>query len=112
VEGNALFVFVNCIYLTSVLAFSISHPWRKEFFTNVPFVVVTVLALVFNVLVCMVEQVDWSEFNLIHLVTTNVRLYLLIASIGFSVVIYVTQKCILEPLANRIIRKYPKIKWI
>lgn len=29
VEGNAVFIFVNNIYLVSVLAFNISSPWRK-----------------------------------------------------------------------------------
>lgn len=74
--------------------------------------VVTLLALVYNILCCMVPALDWSLFKLGHLISNDVRLYLLIASLGFAVFIYITQKCIFEPLTYRIIRKYPKIKWI
>lgn len=112
VQGNTIFVFVNNIYLVSVLAFSISHPWRKQFYTNIPFVIVTLLALIYNILCCMVPALDWSLFNLKHFKNNDIRLYLLIASLGFAFFIYITQKCIFEPLTYRIIRKYPKIKWI
>ena len=50
VEGSIIFVFANNIYLFSVLAFNISRPWRREFWTNIPLVVISILVLVFNVL--------------------------------------------------------------
>lgn len=98
--------------LTSVLAFSISYPWRKEFFTNIPFLIVVVLAFAANCVICMVPGADWSEFKLDHLPTTNVRLYLLITSLGFSVFIYLLQKLVLEPISYKIVKKYHKIPWI
>lgn len=60
VEGNAIFIFVNNIYLFSVLAFNISSPWRKEFWTNVPLVIVAVLALAYNVVSTVVPAAAWS----------------------------------------------------
>ena len=112
VEANATFVFINNMYIISVLAFSISHPWRKQFWTNIPFLIVTAIAITANILICMVPEIDWSEFLIVHLQTTNVRFYLLIASLGYSILIYVLQKFVFEPVTYRLIKKYQHISWI
>lgn len=44
-ENNILFLYVNFIYIFTLLAFSISKPWRKEFYSNVPFTILLVLVL-------------------------------------------------------------------
>lgn len=54
VEGNSIFLFVNNMYLFSVLAFNISRPWRKEVFTNLPLVIVACLAITYNTLIAVV----------------------------------------------------------
>lgn len=44
-ENNILFMFSNFIYVFTLMAFSISRPWRKEFYTNIPFTILLVLTL-------------------------------------------------------------------
>lgn len=90
-----MFVFVNNIYLVSVLSFNISHPWRKEFYTNVPLVLAALLAFAYNIVMTLWSDADWDIFKLKHLVSFEVRLYLMIASVSFSIFIYVSQKCVL-----------------
>ena len=96
----------------SVLAFNISKPWRKEFFTNIPLVLIAVLVLVFNILMSLFDWADWSEFELIHLQKDDVRYFLLLESLCFAVFLYVAQKCVLEPLTFRLARKYERKSWI
>lgn len=112
VEANATFTFVNNVMLVSVLAFSISHPWRKQFWTNLPFLIVTLLALAANVVLNLVEQADWGKFMLSHLVSFKLRAWLLGTSLGFALLIYGVQKWVLEPISYRLVKKYHKIPWI
>lgn len=96
VEGNTVFVFVNNIYLASVLAFNISRPWRKEVFTNLPLVIVTALALTYNTIIAVVPGGRLGIFSLDNLSEDpNVALFIYIAGLGFSLFLYVNQKFIL-----------------
>jgi cation-transporting ATPase 13A3/4/5 len=47
-------MYSNFIYIFTLLAFSISRPWRKEFFTNVPFTVLLVLVLALSTVLVIV----------------------------------------------------------
>jgi len=47
-------MFSNFMYVFSVLAFCISKPWKKYFFTNLPFMIVLTLNFTYDVLVCLV----------------------------------------------------------
>jgi len=95
VESNAIFVMVNNIYLASVLAFNISDPWRKEFYTNLPLMIVAVLTLVYNTLLTFLPDLDWSQFELTHIITMNLRLALFLGGMAFSLFMYINQKCIM-----------------
>ena len=100
---------MNNIYLASVLAFNISRPWRKEVFTNLPLVIVTVLALAYNTILAVVPGGRLGIFSLINLSDNpDVALFIYVAGLGFSIFMYVNQKFILEPLSDWLIRKYPK----
>lgn len=55
------------MYLFSVLAFNISKPWRKDFWTNIPLLIMAIVALTYNVLATIIKEVDWDVFELIHL---------------------------------------------
>ena len=59
-ESTILYVFINNSYVISILAFSIAAPWRKYFFTNIPFMIVTVLALVYNQIIILWGSGTWS----------------------------------------------------
>lgn len=96
-----------------MLAFNISRPWRKEVFTNLPLVIVTVLALAYNTILAVVPGGRLGIFSLINLSDNpDVALFIYVAGLGFSIFMYVNQKFILEPLSDWLIRKYPKATWL
>jgi len=66
------------MYLFSVLAFNISKPWRKDFWTNIPLLLVVLMALAYNILATLIKEADWEVFELVHLHSQQLRVYLLI----------------------------------
>ena len=64
-EGNILFLFTNFLYLFTVLAFSIGGPWRKPFFTNIPFMVVFVFIITYSIVIVMVPAARLGGFQII-----------------------------------------------
>ena len=55
-ETNILFLFTNLMYIFTLMAVSISHPWRKEFYTNIPFMIVLFLVLSYSVVMIVVPK--------------------------------------------------------
>ncbi len=95
-EGNAVFVFTNNLYLISVLAFNISAPWRKEIHTNLPLCIVTILAFTYNLIIAIVPNARLSLFQLDNMPDeNNVGLVIFLGSLGLSLFLYINQKCIL-----------------
>ena len=47
-EGTILFVFINNMYVISMITFNIAKPWRQYFFTNIPLMFSIVLTLFYN----------------------------------------------------------------
>lgn len=54
-ENCALFLFSNIMYIMTLLAFSISKPWRKDFYTNPAFMVVLVIMLGYSLVMIPVK---------------------------------------------------------
>jgi magnesium-transporting ATPase (P-type) len=61
-ENNALFLFSNIMYIMTLLAFSISKPWRKEFFTNPFFMGVLLFVLTYSLVMIVVPEARLSIF--------------------------------------------------
>lgn len=112
VESNALFVFSNNLYLFSVIAFNISGPWRREFFTNPPLMVVILLTFAYNAVIALVPMLRVPDFELEYLPSFRLELWLYGSSLVVGLLLYLNQKFILEPICARLIRRYPHSKWL
>jgi hypothetical protein len=95
-----------------MLGFNIARPWRKFFFTNFPLMIVIFLTLLYNHFLIFWDDASWSVFKLQHLVSMDIRWAIFGASIGFSLVIYLNLKLILEPFTAWLIRTNPDKKWL
>jgi hypothetical protein len=62
----------------------------------------------------LVQAVDWDAFKLVHIqnAVPELRWYIFYASAGFSILIYVNQKLIMEPFSSWLVKRYPKKKWL
>jgi cation-transporting ATPase 13A3/4/5 len=67
-ENNCLFVVSNFYYLASVLAFTITKPWKEPVYTFWPFVLCFIFNLAYSICIAIVPQLRFSEFALRHLV--------------------------------------------
>lgn len=95
-------MFSNFMYIFTLLAFSVSKPWREEFYTNKPFTAILVVVLGFSSMLMLfpgmrIDYMELSRFNYKPLM-----LALLGLSWGFGLAIYGIQKLILEPWFNHI----------
>lgn len=110
-EVQSIFMFSNFMYVFSVVAFSISKPWKKAFYTNPYFMVVLILVFIYNILICVVPE---SRIPLFFLENFDMRWQGLICGMGcaYGIFMYVVQKFLLEPLFRSLREKYPDKQWL
>lgn len=96
------------MYIFTLLAFSVSKPWRKEFYTNFPFVIVLTLVLAFSsaIIIFPYFRIDYMELS--RFSDEGLLIAVLAGSWGFGGVIYFVQKFLLEPWFNKIELKRKK----
>lgn len=111
-QTNILFLFTNLMYISTLMAFSISKPWRKEFYTNVWFMVVLLVVLTYSIIIIVVPKSRLSLFKIIHMDYQPMNYFVLGLSLGFGFFIYLNQKFIMEPLFRFLREKYPSKTWI
>jgi phage shock protein PspC (stress-responsive transcriptional regulator) len=104
-------MFSNFMYVFSVVAFSISKPWKKEFFTNPLFMVVLIVIFAYNVLICVVPQSRIPDFFIIEY---DMQWQGLVCGLGcaFGLFMYIVQKFMLEPMFRALREKYPEKQWL
>jgi magnesium-transporting ATPase (P-type) len=88
------------MYIFSLLAFSISKPWRKEFYTNVPFMIVLVLVFGYSVLLAIVPDARISIFKLDWMNAERLNVFVLGIALLFGFFMYSVQKFIMEPFST------------
>lgn len=112
-EANILFVFVNNIYVVTMIAFNIAKPWREYFFTNLPLMIAIVLTLMYNQFLIFWSDASWVEFHASDYVPDYTMRWIVFgASWGFGLVIFVNKKLILDPLSDKLIKAYPHVHWL
>jgi hypothetical protein len=90
---------VNNLYLFTALAFNISYPWRKEVFTNLPLIIVTLVGIAYNTLIAVLSASRLGVFQLNNMPDErNLALTIYLGGLGLSFFLYINQKCIMEPL--------------
>lgn len=110
-EVQTIFMFSNFMYLFSVVAFSISKPWKKEFYTNPYFMVVLIIVFAYDIIICLVPEARIPDF---FINTFDMRWQGLLCGLGcaFGVFMYIVQKFMLEPLFRTLREKYPEKQWL
>lgn len=91
-EVNVLFLFSNFMYLFTLLAFNIGEPWRRNIFTNIPFMGVFVFIIIYTILIVFVPDTRIPDFFLIHIHSTNLEGFILGMGLLFGLAIYLLQK--------------------
>lgn len=93
-EANILFLFTNFLYLCTMLAFSIGGPWRKPFFTNIPFMIVFVLVITYTIVIVVVPDARLEGFQLIYMYDSGLCGFILGVGLGFGIIFFCIQKFI------------------
>lgn len=111
-ETNIIFLFANFMYIFTFLAFSISKPWRKEFYTNIPFSICFVLILAYSIIITVVPQARLSIFDVSFMNYMPMNVFVLFVGLIISGLILFNQKCLLEPFSAYLRGRYSHKKWI
>lgn len=111
-ENNIIFLFTNFMYMFSLLAFSISKPWRREFFTNVPFMCVLIVVLTYSILLVICPAARIVIFQLDWMTSEKLNGFVLGISFLFGFFIFGVQKYIFEPGCAWLREKYPEKTWL
>lgn len=110
-EVQSIFMFSNFMYVFSVIAFSISKPWKKYFFTNWPFMIVLILVFTYDILICLVPE---ARLEVFYMQTFDMQWQGLMCGMGcaYGIFMYIMQKGILENVFNWLREKYPDKNWL
>lgn len=100
------------MYIFSFIAFSISKPWRKQFWTNIPFMIIFAFAFSYSILIVIVPAARLNLLMITNMDHKMVNLYVLLVALTFGMVMYINQKYILEPIAAKLKKKYPNVSWL
>jgi hypothetical protein len=73
--------------------------------------VVFILVFIYSSLLVVVPA---SRISIMHIQGTNkmVNMFTLLAALAFGMLMYVNQKCILEPISAKLRKRYPNKVWI
>jgi hypothetical protein len=82
------------MYVFSVLAFTISRPWRKGFYTNPFFMMALVIILTYNILIAVVCGARFKSFML-SCFDSRFQFLLLGLGLSFGLGMYLVQKILL-----------------
>lgn len=105
-------MFINLIYTSTVIAFNIAAPWRKNYYTNLPLMFITVVILTYSSLIALVPDCDWRFFKMTSIVNQNLRRFCWGIGVAFGLFIIIFQKCVLEPTSLKLKKKYTQYKWL
>ena len=72
-EGDVLFVFINNIYVATLLSFTISRPWRRHFITNLPLMAAVVGLSIYHQMLILWKDAGWSELSPNYLPSLKLR---------------------------------------
>lgn len=123
-ETCTIFIFVNNLYVMTMIAFNIAKPWREYFFTNLPLMIAIFFTIAYNQILIFWKDGSFIELHAYdYLPDTqpdgstipgdySMRWVIFGASWGFGVLILVLQKLVFEPVSGYLIKKYPEHKWL
>ena len=81
-------------------------------FTNIPFMIVFVIVMIYTVLIVLVPGARFSGFAIIHVNDADLSWFILGMGLLFGMGIYLFQKLLWEPLSIWLRKLYPDKKWL
>lgn len=112
-ETCVIFIFVNNVYVITMIAFNIAKPWREYFFTNLPLMIAIGLTLLYNHILLFWPDGSFNELHASdYLPDYPIRWIIFGTSWGFCLVILFLQKVVFEPLSNKLVKENPDKKWL
>ena len=93
-ETNILFLFVNFIYLTTLVAFTLGQPWKKSVYTNKIFMVILTVVLTFTIVIVLVPEAGLLGFKMVFINDIGMNGFVLGLAFFFSLAIFIFQKAI------------------
>ena len=100
------------MYISTLIAFSIGGPWKKPFFTNLPFMIILAVSLTYAIIIVVVPEARIPVFFLEYMPEIQFNGFVLGVALSFGLSIIVLQKFLLEPLSLWLRKKYSKLKWL
>lgn len=100
------------MYIFTLIAFTIGQPWKKPFFTNLPFMIVLFISITYSIIIVMVPAARIPIFNVEYMNYDNINGFVLGMALGFGLFIFILQKAILEPFSLWLRMKYPEKTWL
>jgi hypothetical protein len=100
------------MYLFTMLAFNIGQPWRKVVFTNVFFMIVFVVIILYSSLIVMVPDTRIPDFFLSYMYDEGLNGFVLGMGFAFGLFIYFMQKAVWEPAAIWLRKTFPDKAWL
>lgn len=100
------------MYIFTVLAFNIGAPWRKPFFTNLPFMVSLTIILTYAILICVVPVTRLGVFQIVYMDDIRINGFVLGMGLAFGLTVFFLQKFVWEPVTQYCRLKYPNQTWI
>ncbi len=100
------------MYIFTLIAFTIGEPWKRSFYTNIPFMIVLVLSLAYSIIIVVVPDSRLALFKVVYMNDSSLNGFVLGTALGFGIFIFILQKAVLEPGSLWLRKKYPENKWL
>ena len=87
-----MFLFCNFMYIFTAIAFSVGRPWRKPFYTNILFMIIFVIVLVYAILLLAAPVTRFSQFYIVLMDDMRVNGFVLGMGLAFGLTVFILQK--------------------
>lgn len=94
IEGNAIFIISNFLYLFSVVAFTITVPWKKEIYTYLPYAILFAVFFTYSVMMGYYYNIGLEAFNLTYIDDKETATYLMGVGIVSGIMMCFIQRII------------------
>jgi len=109
-EGNVLFYVANFQYLVTAISFSIAKPFRKQIWTNFPYMFSIASILIIDVLILFLPNDSWLPklFNILPFVDedtgesyNNYKAWIALGILLNCILTYAAEKCIITSMTRK-----------
>ena len=97
-ENNITFLVCNFFFLASIIGFTITKPWKKEFYTYWPFMAFFLFSLAYTTMMVVWPPSRFSMLNLTFLKSESYNQFMMFIGLGVGLLLIFIQRCVFVPL--------------